>query len=178
VKSGIFKNFQMFLLPSEGFGLNFDLIETNILNLLVVLGVVIYLGGDVLSSLLNERKQKIFATLKSANERFVEAEQKLAEAKQKIQIAQAKALEIREQGKVTAKQTTKTLADRTLEEIHRLEEGKQAILRFEEEKAMGQIRHQVISLSLERALQLLRTKIDASVHRRLIDTNINALGKL
>jgi len=78
VKSGLFKNFQMFLLPSECFGLNFDLIETNILNLLVVLGVVIYLGGDVLSSLLNERKQKIFATLKSANERFVEAEQKLA----------------------------------------------------------------------------------------------------
>jgi ATP-dependent protease ClpP protease subunit len=82
----------MFLLPSEGFGLNFDLIETNILNLLVVLGVVIYLGGDVLTSLLNERKQKIFSTLKVATERFVEAEQKLAEAKQKIQIAQAKAL--------------------------------------------------------------------------------------
>jgi len=79
---------------------------------------------------------------------------------------------------VTAKQTTKTLADRTLEEIQRLEEGKQAILRFEEEKAMGQIRQQVISLSLERALQLLRTKIDASVQRRLIDANINALGKL
>jgi len=171
-------NIKMLLLPSEGFGLNFDVIETNILNLLVVLGVVIYLGGDVLRSLLNERKQKIFNTLKTANERFVEAEQKLAEAKQKIQIAQAKALEIREQGKVTAKQTTNSFAQRTLEEIQRLEEGKQAILRFEEEKAMGQVRQQVIRLSLARALQLLQTKIDTSVQRRLIDANINALGKL
>ena len=168
----------MFLLPSEGFGLNFDLIETNILNLLVVLSVVLYLGGDVLTSLLNERKQKIFSTLKTATERFVEAEQKLAEAKQKIQIAQAKALEIREQGKAAAKQSTKTFAERTREEIQRLEEGKQAILRFEEEKAMGQVRQQVVRLSLSRALQLLQTKIDAAVQRRLIDANINALGKL
>ena len=76
-----------FFIPflAEGFGLNFDLIETNILNLAVVLGVVLYLGGDVLTSLLNDRKQKILGTLKSANERFVEAEQKLAEAKQKVQ---------------------------------------------------------------------------------------------
>ena len=43
---------------------------------------------------------------------------------------------------------------------------------------MGQVRQQVIRLSLARALQLLQTKIDTSVQRRLIDANINALGKL
>ncbi len=166
------------VLPAEGFGLNFDIIETNILNLAVVIGVVIYLGGDVLTSLLNDRKQKILGTLKSANERFVEAEQKLAEAKQKVQIAQSKAIEIREQGNLTASQTTKNLFARTEEEIQRLEESKQATLRFEEEKAMSQVRQQVVNLSIERAFEMLRTKIDSSLQRRLIDANINLLGKL
>ena len=50
--------------PLGGFGLNFDIIETNILNLGVVIGVVLYLGGDVLTLLLNDRKQKILGTLK------------------------------------------------------------------------------------------------------------------
>ena len=164
--------------PLGTFGLNFDIIETNILNLGVVIGVVIYLGGDVLTSLLNDRKQKILGTLKSADERFLEAQQKLEEAKQKVQTAQTKAIEIREQGNKTAIQAAKTLFERTEDEIRRLEEGKQATLRFEEEKAMSQVRQQVVSLSIEKAFNQLRTKMDASIQRRLIDTNINLLGKL
>lgn len=164
--------------PLGTFGLNFDIIETNILNLGVVIGVVIYLGGDVLTSLLNDRKQKILGTLKSADERFLEAQQKLEEAKQKVQTAQIKAIEIREQGNKTAIQAAKTLFERTEDEIRRLEEGKQATLRFEEEKAMSQVRQQVVSLSIERAFNQLRTKMDASIQRRLIDTNISLLGKL
>jgi len=163
---------------SGSFGFNFDLIETNILNLAVVLGVVLYLGGDVLSSLLNDRKQKILGTLKSADERFLEAQQKLEEAKQKVLAAQKKALEIREQGNKTALQTAKTLFSRTEEEIRRLEEGKQASLRFEEEKALSQVKQQVVALSLEKAFQNLKAKMDSSTQRKLIETNIGFLGKL
>jgi len=166
------------LIPAEGFGFNFDIIETNILNLAVVIGVVVYLGGDVLNSLLNDRKQKILGTLKSANDRFLEAEQKLAEAKQKIEIAKTKAIEIRQQGKATAIQTTSTLFLRTEEEIQRLDESKKATLRFEEEKAIGLVRQQVVSLSIERAFSILKTKIDNSLQRRLIDTGVTQLGKL
>jgi len=164
--------------PLGEFGLNFDIIETNILNLGVVIAVVIYLGGDVLTSLLNDRKQKILGTLKSADERFLEAQQKLEEAKQKVQIAKTKAIEIREQGNKTAIQAAKTLFERTEDEIRRLEEGKQATLRFEEEKAMMMVKQQVVSLSIERAFNQLRTKMDASIQRRLIDSNIQLLGKL
>jgi len=166
------------LIPAEGFGFNFDVIETNILNLAVVIGVVVYLGGDVLNSLLNDRKQKILGTLKSANDRFLEAEQKLVEAKQKIEIAKTKAIEISQQGKTTAIQTTKNLFLRTEEEILRLDESKKATLRFEEEKAVNLVRQQVVSRSIERAFAILQTKIDNAVQRRLIDTNISLLGKL
>ena len=166
------------LLLAEGFAFNFDIIETNILNLAVVLGVVLFLGGDVLTSLLNDRKQKILGTLKSATEKFLEAELQLSEAKQKIEIAKTKAIQIREQGKLTAVQTIQTLFQRTEEETQRLNESKQASLRFEEEKAINILRQQVVTLSIERALNILQTKLDNSLQRKLIENNISLLSNL
>ena len=170
-----------FIAEAEGsFGFNFDLIETNIINLAVVIAVVLYLGSDVLKSILQERKQRILSTIQSADERYLEAQQKLEQAKQKVQSAKTKAVEIRQQGNTAATQATKTLFERTEEEIRRLEETKQASLRFEEEKALSQVRDQVIQLSVERAFTQLRTKMrnDNSVQKRLIDLNISLLGKM
>jgi len=169
------------LAEAEGsFGFNFDIIETNIINLAVVIAVVLYLGSDVLSSLLQERKQRILSTIQSADERFVEAQQKLEQAKQKVQAAKTKAVEIRQQGNTAATLATKTLFERTEEEIRRLEETKQSSLRFEEEKAFSQVRDQVIQLSIERAFSQLQTKLrnDSSSQKRLIDVNISLLGSM
>lgn len=44
--------FLLFLLGNEGFGFNGNILEINIINLLVVIGVVVFLGGDVLKVLL------------------------------------------------------------------------------------------------------------------------------
>ena len=162
------------------FGFNLDPIETNIINLAVVIAVVLYLGSDVLSSLLTERKEKIFSTIKNADERFLEAQQKLEQAKQKVELAKTKAVEIRQQGNTAAASATKALFDRTEEEIRRLEETKQGSLRYEEEKALNQVRQQVIELSIERATKQLRSKMETSgaLQKRLIDFNIGLLGKM
>jgi F-type H+-transporting ATPase subunit b len=162
----------------SSFGLNFDLIETNIINLAVVIAVVLYLGSDLLSSLLRDRKNRIVSTIQSADERYLEAQQKLETAKAKVEQAKAKAIEIRQQGNSAAAQATKTLFERTEEEIRRLEETKQATLRVEEDKALSQVRDQVVKLSIERALSQLRAKMDNSVQKRLIDLNIGLLGKI
>ena len=169
---------------ASSFGFNLDPIETNIINLAVVIGVVFYLGGDVISSILKERKERILSTIQSADERFLDAQQKLEQAKQKVTQAKAKAIEIRQQGNTAAAQATKTLFERTEEEIRRLSETKEASLRFEEEKALSQVREQVIKLSIERSLTQLRAKMESSsgtpspLQKRLIDFNIGLLGKL
>jgi len=162
------------------FGFNFDLIETNILNLAVVLGVVVFLGGDVLTSLLNDRKQKILGSLKTATEKFIDAEKQLEEEKQKIEIAKTKAIQIREQGKLTPIQTTQNLFLRTEEEIRNLDQSKQASLRFEEEKAINILRQQVVRLAIERVLNILgeALKLDGSLQNKLIETNIRSLSQL
>ena len=166
------------LSPAEGFGFNFDIIETNILNLAVVIGVVVYLGGDVLNSLLKDRKEKILSLVKQTNDRFLEAEMRLAEAKQKLATASTKAIEIRNQAGVIALQTTQNLKRSTEEEIQRLEESKMNSVRVEEDKAISLVRQQVVRLSIERAFSILQTKIDASMQRRLIDAKVEQLMQL
>ena len=62
---------------AEGFGFNTNLLETNILNLAVVLPLVFSLGKDTLTSILDNRREKILSSLRSADDRFKQAQLEL-----------------------------------------------------------------------------------------------------
>lgn len=177
VVSTVVENMMQFPL-GEGFGINTNLLETNVLNLAVVIGVLVYFGGDVLSSLLTNRKELILKSLNDAEERYKEATEKLAKAKEQLETAKVKAEEIRAQGLVTANQGTANLLERADEDIKRLEEAKQVSLRFEEEKAVQEVCEKVRQLAIEQAIQKVKTRLDANLQRRVIDLNIALLGQL
>ena len=80
----------LFLKLGEGFGFNGNILETNIINLAVVIGIVVSLGGDALRSLLENRKQTILENLKEADQRAQEAAQQLAQAKSQLESAEKK----------------------------------------------------------------------------------------
>ena len=44
------------LLANEGIGLNTDILETGLINILALLGILVYTGRDFLGSLLEERR--------------------------------------------------------------------------------------------------------------------------
>jgi len=162
----------------NGFGINTNLLETNVLNLAVVIGVLVVFGGDVLTSILKNRQELIVKSLNDAEERFQEATAKLEAAKAQLEVAKTKAEEIRAQGLVTAKQGSENLLARAEEDIKRLEDTKQTSLRFEEEKAIEEVWSRVRELALESALQKVKKRLDANLQRRVIDLNIALLGQL
>ena len=162
----------------EGFAINGNLLETNILNLAVVVGVLVYFGSDILASLLTNRKEMILKSINDAEERYAEAAAKLADAKEQLELAKTKAEEIRAQGLVTAEQGTKTLLERAEEDIKRLEEAKQATVRFEEEKAVNQVCERVSRLALDQAISKVKKRLDPSLQRRIVDLNIALLGQI
>ena len=65
----------------NGFGLNTNLFETNVLNLAVVVGVVVTVVGDALSTLLKQRRETILSTLQEADNKAIESKNRLDEAK-------------------------------------------------------------------------------------------------
>lgn len=162
----------------EGFGINGNLLETNIINLSVVIGVLVYFGGDILSSLLINRKEMILKSITDAEERYAEAQAKLAEAQEQLTVAKTKAEEIRAQGVVTANQGTKNLLERAEEDIKRLEETKQATIRFEEEKAVQEVCEKVSRLALAQATEKVKKRLDTNLRQRIVDLNIAMLGKI
>nr|ANA57004.1 CF0 subunit I of ATP synthase [Pyramimonas parkeae] len=162
----------------EGFGINTNLLETNVLNLAVVIGVLVYFGGDVLTSLLKNRRELILKSLNDAEERYQEAIAKLEKAKAQLETAKTKAEEIRAQSLVTASKGSTNLLERAEEDIKRLEEAKQVSLRFEEEKAIQEVCEQVRELAFEQAVQKVKKRLDVNLQRRVIDLNIALLGQL
>ena len=62
---------------AEGFGFNTNIFETNVINLAAVLGIVITFVGPNLTALLEDRKKTILNNLEEANQRALDAQEKL-----------------------------------------------------------------------------------------------------
>jgi F-type H+-transporting ATPase subunit b len=73
---------QIFILlaKSEGIGLNFDILETGLINIIALVAILIYTGKDFLGSSLQERKNTIIKSIQDAEDRLSEANKRLSEA--------------------------------------------------------------------------------------------------
>nr|YP_009943722.1 ATP synthase CF0 subunit I [Douinia plicata]QOD95555.1 ATP synthase CF0 subunit I [Douinia plicata] len=160
---------------ANSFGLNTNLLETNLINLGVVLGLLVYFGKGVLSNLLKNRKLTILNTIRDAEERYKEATDKLKQATTRLQQAKIKADNIRINGLSQMDKEKKDLIDAADEDSKRLEDSKNATIRFEKQRAIEQVRQQVSRLALERALETLKNSLNSELHLRMIDHNIGLL---
>nr|WRK68007.1 AtpF [Phylloglossum drummondii] len=161
--------------PAGGFGLNANLLETNIINSGVVLGPLFYFGKGVLSNLLSNRKQTILSTIRNAEERYEEATDKLKQARTRLQQAKMKADEIRVNGLSRMEGEKQDLVDSADGDLERLEDSKNATIRFEERRGIEQVRQQVSRLALERALEILNIRLNSKLQSRMIDYHIDLL---
>lgn len=161
----------------EGFGFNGNILETNVLNLGVVLAIVFVVGGDSLTSTLDERKQSIAKSLQRAEERAKEAREKLFQAKSQLESAQKKAAEILEQGRVNADQENKDSARKKEEEISRLTKKKEELVNLEAEKAFFQVYEKFVDRIIEKTKERLLTRLSPQTHTSVIDSQISLIGK-
>ena len=162
------------------FGINTNILETNIINLAVVIGFLVYVGGDVLTSTLETRKELILKSLKDAEEKFQKTELDLAKAKEELALASNKADEIRVQSKKTLVERNSFLVERASNDIKRLEESQEITIRLEEEKVLKQLCSQFSQLALSEAVLKVRKRLskDLLLQRQIIDVNISLLSKL
>ena len=139
---------QFHLIIAEGFGINTNILETNIINLSVVIGIVVYFGGGFLTSLLTTRREAIVESLQDAEKRYAEAVERLEVAERRLQEAQEKAQTIRSQGERTATERAAQLRDALREDIERLGTNANSLLSSEKAKIIEQVCSQVVDLSL------------------------------
>jgi F-type H+-transporting ATPase subunit b len=94
------------LAEHEGIGLNTDILETGLLNILALVGILIYTGRDFLGSLLEERKTTIVKGVQDAEDRLNEAQKRLSEAEKQLNQANLVISEIKNETVATKKVIT------------------------------------------------------------------------
>lgn len=156
----------------EGFGINTNILETNIINLSVVIAVVVTFVGDAIRGLLDNRRETILNNLREADQRAAEAAEKLNQAQLQLEAAEKKAAEIRKQGLVTAEKEKLQCIKQSEEDAARLEELKQETIRLQQQKAVSQVSQQVVALALSQVKEKLNKRLDPSFHASVNNFNI------
>ena len=164
-------------LATEGFGINLNVFETNIINLVVVIfGLYKFLPG-FLGGILERRRTGILADLKDAEDRLKEATISLSQAQQELSSAEQKAEKIRSDCKVRAEAIRLESEKRTVEEMARIKQGAASDLNSEASRVSAQLRREAATLAIQKALSRLPGKLDENAQAKFIKQSIKNLGK-
>ncbi|WP_204106476.1 MULTISPECIES: F0F1 ATP synthase subunit B [Spirulina sp. CCY15215] len=169
----------VFYLATEaehGFGLNFNFLEANIINLALLLGILVYYGGQAVGKILTERRAKIEAEIQEAEGRASKAAAELAGAQQKLAQAKEEAKQILATAEKTAQRVKEEILAQGNVEVERMRANASADVSSEQDKAIAQLRQRTVALAIERAEGQLKDRLDDSKQERLIDRCIGQLG--
>nr|YP_004465180.1 ATP synthase CF0 subunit I [Jacobaea vulgaris]YP_010321663.1 ATP synthase CF0 subunit I [Jacobaea maritima]ADO15403.1 ATP synthase CF0 subunit I [Jacobaea vulgaris]UKO32663.1 ATP synthase CF0 subunit I [Jacobaea maritima] len=165
--------------PSAGsFGFNTDIFATNLINLSVVLGVLIFFGKGVLSDLLDNRKQRILNTIRNSEELREGAIEQLEKARARLRKVEIEADQFRVNGYSEIEREKLNLIDSTYKTLEQLENYKNETINFEQQKASNQVRQRVFQQALQGALGTLNSCLNSELHLRTISANIGILGTM
>ena len=161
-------------------GFNTDIFDTNLINLSLVVGVVVTLGGDALTSALDERRRSILSSLEDANNKFNEAQNLLNSAQIKLEEAKTEALSIEKAAPNEAKMTSDRILEVTSNELQRLRKRAESDKALARSQASGSIYRWIIGSSLTVARQKLNSADWSKIEKQksLIQNCINTLQEL
>ena len=164
------------LAVEEGISLNTDIFETGVLNILVLIGIIVYVGRDFLGSSLEQRQQEIIQSVQDAEERLTEANTRLGEAQKQLTQAQVIISEIRQETINTKKVLLDSDSTQANQELATRFGRALATLRSREQQVFSEVKQQIISLALKNVLSKVQTNLSPTKQSTLIDKSIAKLG--
>jgi F-type H+-transporting ATPase subunit b len=159
-----------------GFGLSFDIFESNLINLLIIVGALFYFGRSFLGNILKERKKKIVEAIADSETRAKDGASALAQAQQNLAQAQIKAEQILKESEASAQAAKSAILLKASQDVDRLKESAVQDLNTERERAIAQLRSRIAALALEQVESELRNNLSSSTQQALIDRSIVLLG--
>nr|ANS11005.1 ATP synthase CF0 B subunit [Euphronia guianensis] len=163
---------------AESFGFNTDILATNLINLSVVIGVLIFFGKGVLSDLLDNRKQRILNTIRNSEDLRGGAIEQLEKARARLQKVEIEADEYRVNGYSDIERRKLNLINSTYEDLEQSENSQNETIYFEQQRAINDVQERVLQQVLEGALGILNSCLTNELHLRIISANIGMLGAM
>ena len=132
----------------QGFSLNINLFETNLLNLLVVITIVVTVVGDAFFEILAQRQKRIMSTLQDADRKSQDAQKRWKDAKKSIKAARLRAQDIRRQAIQAAEQENYKAKEQLGIDLQRLRERGRQVIKLEYRRTIQIINKKVVALAL------------------------------
>eukprot|EP00521_Asterionellopsis_glacialis_P003000 CAMPEP_0195280098 /NCGR_PEP_ID=MMETSP0706-20130129/20872_1 /TAXON_ID=33640 /ORGANISM="Asterionellopsis glacialis, Strain CCMP134" /LENGTH=171 /DNA_ID=CAMNT_0040338753 /DNA_START=25 /DNA_END=541 /DNA_ORIENTATION=+ len=133
------------LAQEEGIGLNLDILETGVLNIIALVAILVYTGRDFLGSLLEERKATIVKGVQDAEDRLSEAERRLSEAQKQLNQANVVISEIKEETIATKKVLLQADAYQAKRDLKTRFERALSAFRSKERQIFIEIKEQIVA---------------------------------
>ena len=166
-----------FLATEEGgVGLNFDILETNLINLAIVIGVLIYFGSKFLGNTLSSRRSAIEDLIQDAERRKSEAAVALAGQQQKLAQAQETAQEILANAETSANRAKAEIMAQAKIDVERMQANAAQDLGSQQDRVLREIRQQIVAMAMERAEAGVQNRLNDDIQRQLVDASIASLA--
>jgi F-type H+-transporting ATPase subunit b len=159
-----------------GFGLDFNILEANLINLAILIAILVYFGRKSLGQVLDGRRTKIAEAIQEAEERLQTAAGAVADEQQKLAQAQATAEKIRKEAEQRAQAIKAEILAQGEKDIERLKEVAVQDLNAEQERVIAQLRRQIVALAMEQAEAQLKAQLDESAQQEIVNRSIAQLG--
>ena len=138
-------------------------------NLLLLLGVLFYLGRKPVLNYLSERRQNIQANLANSERLLQEAEARLAEWNQKASKLDVEIEELHQMARERAEQERSQILDDARATAERIKRDATSGVDREVERAKQALRDEAADLSVELAGKLLQDQVTDGDRDRLVD---------
>ncbi|MGQ9837261.1 MAG: F0F1 ATP synthase subunit B [Cyanobacteriota bacterium] len=152
-------------------------LESNLVNIAIILILLFILGRKVVGEALAKRREAILQELQEAEQRKQEAIERLADQQQKLARAQQEAERIRQQAEAIAEARRQELLEQTDREIERLRAMAEKEVSTEQERVLQELCRQIVRQALSKVEQELPQYLDDQLHQRLIDQGIQMIAR-
>lgn len=164
------------LSSEKGFGLNPNFLESNVINIAILLSGVVYLGRNFLTSALESRQQKVAEAIQESEERLQQANKRLVEAEKQLAEAKLVIEQIKKDAEVTARKVKETILAQGKLDIERLTNNGKSSIEKAEIQIRKQIQQHITNLAIQRVSGQMKSYLTSNLQSKLIDSNISQLG--
>jgi F-type H+-transporting ATPase subunit b len=148
-----------------------------IINFLILVAVLTKVAYKPLLQALADRQAKIADSIEAAERERTAAEELRHEHQQQLAQARARAHEIVEKALALAEQTKEEILEKAREEHARLLKAAQEEIGRERDRALVQLKGEVVALSMAAATKIIAKNLDEQVNAKLVADFINNLDQ-
>lgn len=157
----------------SGFGISSDIFQTNLINIVIILAILVYVGRGFLGKILSQRLESIETAIRDAEDRKVKAQAQLADKQKKLAEVQAECDRLRLQAEADAKTASETILATIAADIERLKTSATQELATEQERVITQLRQQVVQKSLAQVKAYFDRGLSETTQQELVDRSIS-----